>query len=54
LYGQMEEGRWPKRIYNWILPGNRRIGWPRKLWKEGILQAMTRSVYKSSRHDIWG
>jgi hypothetical protein len=26
LYGQMEEGRWPKRIYNWILPGNRRIG----------------------------
>lgn len=33
--------RWPRIIYNWTPQGNQRRGQPRKLRKEGILQAMT-------------
>jgi hypothetical protein len=38
----MGKGTWHVNMYNWILPGGRRQGQPKKLWKEGILQAVMR------------
>lgn len=37
---RMEDGRWPKRLFNWKPPGKNKRGRPRKSWKEGVRATM--------------
>jgi hypothetical protein len=37
---RMEEGRWPKQLYQWKPPGKRKRGRPNKSWNKEMMTAM--------------
>jgi hypothetical protein len=37
---RMEDGRWPKKIYQWTLHGRRRRGRPRQSWRNQVTDFM--------------
>jgi hypothetical protein len=40
---RMPEERWPAIIHSWIPPGRRKSGRPRRSWRDGITNAMTKT-----------
>lgn len=37
---RMPEHRWPRRMFEWVPPGRKKRGRPRRSWNEGIRQSM--------------